>query len=132
MNISEIQNELKLYYNINLTYEEINNNINQLKNINNEPLDDSFIIFYLIYKTNPSIINNKTKEYINRYVKTYNTNIIITMYQAFTNLALNCETYEIFCKKLDFNISNNNENDEIEFDLSNIDNNNSPYDDIIN
>jgi hypothetical protein len=140
MNISEIQDELQLYYNIKLTYEEINNTINQLKNINNETPDDDFIIFYLIYKTNPSIINDKTKEYIKQYVKTYNTNIIITMYQAFTNLALNCETYEIFCEKLNFNISNNDENnenkynhEEIEININdNNENNNSIYDDIIN
>ena len=71
MNISEIQDELKLYYNINISIENIKEILNsdEIKNLNlnlNE-INDDFIIFYIIYINKPSIINDKTKSYIDKY-----------------------------------------------------------------
>lgn len=103
MNILEIQNELKTYYNINTTIEDIEKILHskEIKNLND--IDDDFIIFYIIYNYNPSIINDKTKSYINKYYSEHNElNKLIITYKAFTNLALDCNDYEIFCKKLDY------------------------------
>ena len=164
MNITELQEELKNYYNINISIDEINNLINNLKLIMNDSIDididNDFILFYIIFKYHPSIINQKTHEYINKYLnlklnKDKNTNkynnsnteselelnkdtnkynnsnteselntnsntksesntesklsikpkpiskeYLIIAFQAFNNLALNCNTYEIFCQKI--------------------------------
>ena len=144
MNITELQEELKNYYNINISIDEINNLINNLKLIMNDSIDididNDFILFYIIFKYHPSIINQKTHEYINKYLNLklnkdtnkynnsnteseLNTNsntksesntesklsikpkpiskeYLIIAFQAFNNLALNCNTYEIFCQKI--------------------------------
>jgi hypothetical protein len=103
MNTSEIQDELKTYYNINTTIEDIEKILQskEIKNLNE--IDDDFIIFYIIYNYNLLIINDKTKLYIDKYYSEHNEldKLIIT-YKAFTNLALDCNDYEIFCKKLDY------------------------------
>ena len=112
MNISEIQDELKLYYNINISIEDIEkiSNSDEIKKLNE--MNDDFIIFYIIYINKPSIINDKTKYYIDKYYLEHDDldKIIIT-YKAFMNLALDCNDYEIFCKKLDYLNDLNEDND---------------------
>ena len=116
MQYSDIQNELKLYYSIDVDMDSILDTISKLKIMLNDEPDSEFIIFYYLQDKFPEMINSKTKSYIDRYIdensKNEKMNELIVMYKAFMNLALNCDDYDIFCKKLDYADEFENEDED--------------------
>lgn len=116
-----IQNELKLYYSIDVDINSIIDTILKLRIMLNDEPDTEFIIFYYLQDKFPEMINSKTKSYIDRYInensKNEKMNELLIMYKAFMNLALNCDDYDIFCKKIDYvDEFKNNEDEDNEFD----------------